>query len=644
MLNVSRISCLLFICLLGLTQTAVAEDTPSFVPGSWTMVVLPDTQRYTDPTTDPGLQTFGQITQWIADNKQSRNIKFVLQEGDITGGNTAATWQVASNAMAILDTASVPYSLATGNHDYDQWIPAHQNSPGRDTLLNNYFPVSWYQAMSTYGGVFEPGKTQNNYHLFSAGGKDYITMALEWGPRNETLAWADGVLTQHADRTALIVTHAYTYSDGTRYDWAAKGTAQNYNPHCASYAFSTPHDGTENVNDGQQIWDKLISKHQNASMVFSGHVPWAGARQTVVGDHGQVVHEMVAAYHDPPQGWVRLLEFNPDGETVQVKTYSPKLDQYMTDDSQQFILQPPQPPKPMGIKDSVDFNIKTFEGDTADPAGWTRNSSGSAIETNGGILTWTTPVGANHVYWEQGIGSAWQSSVSGTKGFTVEIRAKINAQQWSGTTAGVSPLGLVPSGSTGRHDMFVSSNGFMQRQNPDDGSATSDNLMDSGDNTDDFHVFRIAREGDAFGGKATFWRDGILVAKDVIGLEQVSPEMLFYIGDTTGLGMNGSVSIDYVRMDTTGAYAPVTMPGDANHDGKVDAADAEILAENWQRTGDAFWEHGDFNGDGHVDDRDATMLAANWQTGVPASASVPEPSVLIGLLCMGPALLAAKRK
>ena len=57
------------------------------------------------------------------------------------------------------------------------------------------------------------------------------------------------------------------------------GTMQDYNPHCKSYAFSAPHDGTENVNDGEQLWRKLVSRYKNVGMVFSGHVKWAGARQ-----------------------------------------------------------------------------------------------------------------------------------------------------------------------------------------------------------------------------------------------------------------------------------------------------------------------------------------------------------------------------
>ena len=50
------------------------------------------------------------------------------------------------------------------------------------------------------------------------------------------------------------------------------------------------------------------------------------------------MHEMVAAYHDPPEGYIRLLEFLPDGKTIQVKTYSPHLDKHLTDSDQQFVL------------------------------------------------------------------------------------------------------------------------------------------------------------------------------------------------------------------------------------------------------------------------------------------------------------------
>ncbi len=62
------------------------------------------------------------------------------------------------------------------------------------------------------------------------------------------------------------------------------------------------------------------------------------ARQTSVAQHGQKVHEMMAAYHDPPEGYLRLLEFHPNGTTVQVRTYSPYLKESLTDGNNQFLL------------------------------------------------------------------------------------------------------------------------------------------------------------------------------------------------------------------------------------------------------------------------------------------------------------------
>lgn len=106
----------LTVITLAVVSPVRAADPPPFVPGSWTMVVQPDTQRYTDVRSDPTLQTFGNITQWIADNKDTLNIQLVMYEGDITAGNSndvslppGNTWQVASDAMAILDNANVPY-------------------------------------------------------------------------------------------------------------------------------------------------------------------------------------------------------------------------------------------------------------------------------------------------------------------------------------------------------------------------------------------------------------------------------------------------------------------------------------------------------------------------------------------------------
>ena len=87
-----------------------------------------------------------------------------------------------------------------------------------------------------------------------------------------------------------------------------------------------------------------------------------------------------------------------------------------------------------------------------------------------------------------------------------------------------------------------------------------------------------------------------------------------------------------------GLYVP--LPGDANGDGSVDAADAAIVAANWLSSG-AGWGEGDFNGDETVNDIDATMLATNFGSSM---ASVPEPSMTVLFIASAAALLGIVRR
>lgn len=82
-----------------------------------------------------------------------------------------------------------------------------------------------------------------------------------------------------------------------------------------------------------------------------------------------------------------------------------------------------------------------------------------------------------------------------------------------------------------------------------------------------------------------------------------------------------------------------TSYGDANVDGRVDAADLNAVGLNW-RGNTSGWENGDFNGDKIVDAADLNLLALSWQNGVPAAAlAVPEPAsgalLLIGIVAFG---------
>jgi hypothetical protein len=86
-------------------------------------------------------------------------------------------------------------------------------------------------------------------------------------------------------------------------------------------------------------------------MVFSGHVIVGGqlGYLTSEGSAGQDVHQLLfnaQADANGGNGWIRLIEFLPDGETVQVKTYSPYLDAWRTDGANQFVMTISQVPEP----------------------------------------------------------------------------------------------------------------------------------------------------------------------------------------------------------------------------------------------------------------------------------------------------------
>jgi hypothetical protein len=293
----------------------------AFSPGSWSLVLLPDTQFYS--ARFPGLFTLQ--THWIARNKDKYSIRYVLGLGDITDDNTDRQWRHAKEAIAELD-GHVPYALASGNHDYTP----HGNSATGKSGINKFFPPSTFQKWPTFGGVMKQGDITNSYHLFSAGKTDWIVIVLQWAPSDAAVKWANEVLAKYPKRKAILVTHAYLYNDGTRYDFAKKGKLQANNPHAYP---------TKGCNDGEELWQKLVRKN-NFALTLNGHECELGQGLLVSkNDRGHRVYQMVVDYQDRKlggEGYLRILEFLPDGKTVRAKSYSPLYDKYLEDANNQF--------------------------------------------------------------------------------------------------------------------------------------------------------------------------------------------------------------------------------------------------------------------------------------------------------------------
>lgn len=316
----------------------VAGQPPKIEPGAFTIAVLPDTQNYSERYP----QTYLAQTNWIVENCKDRNISCVLHLGDITNNNATVEWENAQKAMRVLD-GKLPYFLVPGNHDYS----AGGDCTDRTSMLNDYFHVGQFRETPTFGGVYdkEPDRLENSFHLFSAEGRKFLVLALEFGPRRDVVRWANEVLARHKDRSVILITHAYMYYDDTRYDWKKYGAKQSWNPHNYGVAKSTADD----ILDGEELWNTLVSRHDNFVLTLNGHVLQDGLGRTMTATpSGRDIHQLLVNFQMRPKGgdgWLRLLEFRRDGRSVQVYDYSPTRDERNESPQNQFAMTlAPAPP------------------------------------------------------------------------------------------------------------------------------------------------------------------------------------------------------------------------------------------------------------------------------------------------------------
>lgn len=321
---------------LALQAVTLALATqPAPIKGGFTLVVLPDTQLYAEKFPE----TYHAQTQWVADNAKRYNIVYALHVGDITNKNTEAEWQVAAKAHARM-AGVVPCALVPGNHDL---------RTGREGGLTKHFPVADFKRLPSFGGLYdqEPDRLDNSFHLFQAGGRKWLVLALEYAPRDDVLRWANEVVAKHSDRSVIMVTHAYLRPDATRYDRNAKVVVKGKETDKGLSTKMALAKDPAGYNDGEDMWKKLVSRHPNFAFVICGHT-CITAHCTDAGRSGNPVHQILVDYQNQPNGgngYLRLLQFSADTKTVKVSDYSPTLDQVSEVPGSSFVLDVPPAPR-----------------------------------------------------------------------------------------------------------------------------------------------------------------------------------------------------------------------------------------------------------------------------------------------------------
>ncbi len=311
-------------------QTAKYVDPQLSNPNSWSMILLPDPQTYVKFDYNQPLLEL--MTAWIAKNIEPLNIQLVLCTGDLVEQNeypnpdgkngnqpSISQWESVARSFCRLD-GKVPYILAAGNHDY-----GYQSAENRKTNFDKYFPVNknWLnqKLLRDVGANSDgmPTLTNATFEYTTPAGKKFLILVLEFAPSDATIDWAKTTISQekYANHTVILLTHSYL-------------NAKNEYIQKEGYQLPGP-------NYGAAIWQKLVQPSKNIQMVLAGHIGLphdAKAHLAFRADPnaaGKKVHQMVfnaqalgGGWHgNGGDGWLRILEFMPDGKTIKVKTFSP---------------------------------------------------------------------------------------------------------------------------------------------------------------------------------------------------------------------------------------------------------------------------------------------------------------------------------
>ncbi|MGB7195043.1 MAG: LamG-like jellyroll fold domain-containing protein [Collimonas pratensis] len=357
---------------------------------SFSIPILPDTQFYPRYASEKMGELYQKLyktinplysnpfktqTQWIAAHSADLKIPFTIHLGDVVDQSwyytaegsspwTSSTnlvangqlnsdqvnkeWELASQAMQVLEVAKCPYSICAGNHDVGaighdmQWGPdwgvgvtGFNNDDGyqdggshRSGIFQPYlqvFPTERAKQQATFGGRHASGF--HEYHVFSAEGNKFLVLSLSWRASDDALAWANQVIASNSTIPVILVNHQLMGigSDGST---AADTAYSNY------------------------LWDKLIKNNDQIFMAVSGHYH-GSCTKIKQNAFGNDVVLMVVDYqmaYMGGNGLLRLYDFDLTNNKITASSFSPwvpvkpssTLNQFdvawLTDSNQSFSL------------------------------------------------------------------------------------------------------------------------------------------------------------------------------------------------------------------------------------------------------------------------------------------------------------------
>ena len=276
---------LLLLALLALVAGRVYAEAKDF-----SIVVLPDPQHYASKYLKVGAAQ----TEWIAENAQKLQIKFVISVGD----NVDHGWKDSEfkQSVSFMDKLNdvVPYGVACGNHDL---MDGKKKSYTSRKFLDYDGPqrfkkFPWYRGASPSGF--------SSYQIFSGGGQKFLALEVTVAAPKVEIEWAKTVMAEHPDLPVILTTHQMLDPKAR----LGKGTA------VTGPDRQTP----------AHVWEQMIEPSPQIFLVICGHYH-GEAYITKKTRAVQPVHVVLQDYQDEDNGgngWLRVFTFRPDQHKVDV--------------------------------------------------------------------------------------------------------------------------------------------------------------------------------------------------------------------------------------------------------------------------------------------------------------------------------------
>lgn len=279
-----------------------APPTETPVPTPFSIAWISDTQSMTYCNYTDALESMG---RWIADEKDERNILYVVQTGDAVE-NGFSDWQWKNyDACYSQFKEMLPYIAIAGNHEIGMKRHSYTGYLSRRN-------VSEIPRRNS----FERGRAV--YATMRAGGIDFLILGAGWESELMSVDWMNGILREHPDSVAILLFHGYIQTNGT-------------------YTVV-----------GKKMFEQVVKPNPNVKLVLCGHVLGTAVRFEDVDDNGdgaadRRVTALMYNYQHAGQdcGQLRLLTFDPMERSLRVLTYSPYLKRYYRDyaySSSDFLL------------------------------------------------------------------------------------------------------------------------------------------------------------------------------------------------------------------------------------------------------------------------------------------------------------------